>query len=249
MTTEQRVIEFGTSGVRDQLDSLALKDFQQEFEARFVDEATAFFPYELILPCTDDELVLYEDYQAFPPEIEGRLLAGFDVGRRNDSSEQVIVEEVSGVHHVRLIKSFDRRPFAEQEAELARMMDVLPLVRLSIDQTGLGMHLAENLGARFGARVRRESFTNPAKEVWAHDFRIHLQQRTVRLPRERDLLSQIHSIRRKLTPAGHPSFEAEVAGERRGGRHHGDKFWALALACQKERFARRLPEVRLTVLE
>jgi phage FluMu gp28-like protein len=50
------------------------------------------------------------------------------------------------------------------------------------------------------------------------------------LPRERELVSQVHSIKRRVLPSGKVSFDAE-----RTGRGHADRFWAIALACQKER--------------
>ena len=235
MSTEERVRAFGLQGIQDQFDSLLLEDFQQEFELVFCDESYSFFPYDLILPCTTDDLGTFDDFQAFPDKLEGRLTAGFDVGRKRDLSELVIIEEIDGRHHLRMSRSYDQVPFAEQEADLSRMMEVLPIARLSIDQSGIGMHLAENLRRRYDTYIRPESFTNQAKEIWCNDFRILLQRKAVVLPRDRDLVAQIHSIKKTLTPSGKANFDAErTAGESRG---HADKYWALALACQKERFA------------
>jgi phage FluMu gp28-like protein len=235
MSTEERVRRFGTPGIQDQFDSLMLDDFRQEFELDFCDESYSFYPYELILPCTTDELATYGDFHQFPSPIRGRLTAGFDVGRKRDLSELVIVEELDDVFYLRLWRSYDRVPSSEQEADLDRMLKALPIARLSIDQGGLGMHLAENLFLRHGPVIRPEDFTNLSKEVWCNDFKILLQRRAVVLPKERELVGQIHSIKKTLTPSGKASFEAErAAGESKG---HADRFWALVLACQKERFA------------
>ena len=76
----------------EQLDSLPLDDFQQEFEGRFVDETYSFFPYELILPCTTDDMVMVDDPTSMRAP-EGRLVAGFDVGRTRDRSELAVFEE------------------------------------------------------------------------------------------------------------------------------------------------------------
>lgn len=235
MPTEERVRAFGMQGIQDQFDSLLAEDFQQEFELIFCDESYSFFPYELILPCTTDDLDVYGDAQAFPAPIEGRLTAGFDVGRKRDLSELVIVEEIEGTYHLRLWRSYDRVPFAEQEADLDRMLNVLPLARLSIDQGGIGMHLTENLRRRHGPVIRPENFTNQSKEIWCNDFKILLQRKAVVLPKDRELVAQIHSIKKTLTPSGKASFDAERTGGQ--GKGHADRFWALVLACQKERFA------------
>ena len=229
MPTEERVAKFGRQQLIEQLDSLPLDDFQQEFEGRFVDESYSFFPYELILPCTDAELVLADDFTDLPFP-EGRLVAGFDVGRTRDRSELALFEDVGGRFLCRLLRRYDQVPFAEQEADLRRLLGSLPIARLSVDRSGIGMNLAENLTRDF-PQVAAENFTNEAKERWATDLKILLQRRDIALPRDRDLVAQVHSIKRRVLPSGKVSFDAERTG--RGG--HADRFWAIALACQKER--------------
>jgi phage FluMu gp28-like protein len=58
----------------------------------------------------------------------------------------------------------------------------------------------------------------------------------VELPRDRVLVAQIHSIRRRVLPSGKIAFEAE-----RTIHGHADRFWAIALACQRERGPQREP--------
>jgi phage FluMu gp28-like protein len=230
LPTEERVHRFGTKDMQDQLESLGLDDFTGEFELAYCDESYSFFSYELIFPCTTDDLVLADDFATFG-DVEGRLVAGFDVGRKRDLSELSIFEQVGGKHVCRLLRSYDKTPFADQEADLRRMLGTLPIGRLSIDQNGIGMHLAENLQRDF-AQVVPETFTNESKEIWSNDFKILLQRKDIVLPKDRELVSQIHSIKRRLTPTGKPAFEVERDEVTRG---HADRYWACALACQKER--------------
>ena len=150
------------------------------------------------------------------------------MGRTRDRSELVVVEDEGGRFTCRLLRSYDRVPFAVQEEELRALLNVLPIARLSIDRSGLGMHLAENLAEAF-PQVVPEAFTNENKERWATNMKILLQRRDVILPRDRELVSQLHSIKRRVLPSGKISFDAE-----RTSRGHADRFWALALACQKE---------------
>jgi hypothetical protein len=124
MPTEERVSVFGRPTLIEQLDSLPLDDFQQEFEGRFVDETYSFFPYELILPCTTDDLVMVDDPTSMRAP-EGRLVAGFDVGRTRDRSELAVFEEIEGRFTCRMLKGFEGTPFAEQEAELRRLLGTL----------------------------------------------------------------------------------------------------------------------------
>ena len=189
MPTEERVAAFGTQSIIEQLDSLPLDDFQQEFECRFVDESYSFYPHDLILPCTSEDRML-----------------------------------------CRLLRRYDQVPFSEQEADLRRLLEHLPVARLSIDKSGIGMNLAENL-ARDYPQVVPEGFTNDSKERWATDLKILVQRKDIALPRDRELVGQIHSIKRRVLASGKVSFDAERTT--RGG--HADRFWAIALACQKER--------------
>jgi phage FluMu gp28-like protein len=229
MTTDQSVAVFGQPQIREQFESLAIEDFEQEFCARFQDESYSFYSYELILPCTSDDLVLCWDATDIPIP-EGRLVAGFDVGRVRDHSELAVFEEKDGRFICRMLRRYEQTPFAEQEADLRRLLTVVPIARLSIDRSGIGMNLAENLCRDF-PQVVGEVFTNESKERWATDFKILLQRQDVVLPRDRDLVSQVHSIKKRVLPSGKVSFDAERTA--RGG--HADRFWAIALACQKER--------------
>jgi hypothetical protein len=232
MATDDRVAKFGKNTIVEQFESLALEDFQQELETLFVDESYSFYPYELILPCTSDDIVVVEDPAAVRAPV-GRIVAGFDVGRTRDRSELAVFEQVDERFTCRLMRSFVNVPFAEQEAQLRYLLGALPVARLSIDRNGIGMNLAENLSRDF-PQVVPENFTNDTKERWATDFKILLQRRDVTLARDRELVGQIHSIKRRVLASGKLSFDAE-----RTNRGHADKFWAVALACQRERHCGR----------
>jgi phage FluMu gp28-like protein len=209
--------------------ALPLDDFQQELEALFVDESYSYYPYDLILPCTSDDLILTQDFIALPRPT-GRLVAGYDVGRIRDHSELAVFEQQGERFVCRMLRRYEQVPFAEQEADLRTLLDRVAVARLAIDRSGIGMHLAENL-ARDYPQVQAEVFTNDSKERWATDFKILLQRRDVTIPRDRDLVGQIHSIKRRVLPSGKVAFDAERTS--RSG--HADRFWAIALACQKER--------------
>jgi len=228
MTTEERVHRFGTPAIVQQLDSLPIEDFQQEFECSFIDESYSFYAYDLILPCTSDDLQVYDDFTDVPVP-EGRIVAGFDVGRTHDRSELAVFEEKNSRFTCRMLRSYNQVPFSEQEEDLRRLLETLPVARLSIDKSGIGMNLAENLSRDY-PQVVPEAFSNESKERWATDFKILLQRRDIILHRDRELVGQIHSIKRRVLPSGKVSFDAE-----RTNRGHADRFWAVALACQKQR--------------
>ena len=242
MPTEERALRFGNADIIQQFESLALEDFQQEFENLFVDESYSYYPYDLILPVTHDDLVLAEDIGSIPAPT-GRLVAGFDVGRTRDRSELAVFEEIDGTFVCRFLRSYLQTPFVEQENDLRRLLNTVPVVRLSIDRSGIGMNLAENLVRDF-PQVIAENFTSESKERWATDVKILFQKRAIQLPRQRELVAQIHSIKRRVSASGNVSFDAE-----RTKNAHADRFWAVALACQKERQVARAPiEISVRIL-
>jgi phage FluMu gp28-like protein len=73
------------------------------------------------------------------------------------------------------------------------------------------------------------NFTNESKERWATNFKVLLQQIRILIGRRREAVSQIHSIRRSVTPSGRVAYDAE-----RTAAGHADKFWSMALACRQE---------------
>ena len=200
MESEERVARFGRQTIIEQFDSLPLEDFQQELECLFVDESYSFYSYALILPCTRKTLALSDDFPDLPFP-KGRLLISIGVGRSQDRSELAVFEEVGARFICRMLRSYDRVPFAEQEADLLRILNTLPTARLSIYKSGIGMNLAENLSRAF-PQVVGEAFTNASNKRWCTDFEILLQRRDIDLPRDRGLVSQIHNIKRRLTLLG-----------------------------------------------
>lgn len=55
MTTEQRVMKYGSTELRLSYESMALSSFMREFECVFTDESDAFISMEMILSCTQAE--------------------------------------------------------------------------------------------------------------------------------------------------------------------------------------------------
>jgi phage FluMu gp28-like protein len=159
-----------------------------------------------------------------------RLFAGFDVGRKEDKSEIVILEEKPNetfLQIVRLFVTMKRTEFRKQFETIENLFKILPISKLRIDSTGMGKNLAEDLQRRFRSRIDDINFNNENKAGLATNLRLRMEDRSIAFPNDKDLIRQIHSIKRKITEGALVKFEADPS-ERR--MHHGDKFWALALA-------------------
>lgn len=241
MTIEERVKGFGTDILKEIFRSIAFDDFRQEYECFYRDEQAAFITLEMIRACTplggeeEDEdtreIIPFRDIDSFAlaydPAKHGNLYAGYDVGRTNDASELVIIGQrpEDGSKTVWALITRKRTGFDEQEALLHRVIKDLPVHRLCIDGTGLGMDLAERMSKRYPLKVEGCTFTNEFKEDIANAAWITFDRKEFRLPADKDLATQIHSIKKIVTSGKHARFDCD-----HNTKNHADKWWALALS-------------------
>ncbi len=257
MSTEQRVDLFGNDRIKAIFANMPIEDFQQEYEAEFVDEATAWISWEEIRANQDPDLLcslatcrgsaLTQAFDSIEQmgtwgrdgKVEAAFAAGVDVGRTRNTTELFLVGiGTTSQYPLRLAVTLDNVEFDDQQDVLLRALTSLPIVGMLIDRNGLGMNLAENLSKRFPGKAVGADFTNATKQLWATDAKMLAQQRKTPLPMDRDIAYQIHSIKRMVTPSKNLTFDTE-----RNEKHHADKFWAWALAVHQASQPPRVVEV------
>jgi len=244
METAERVHAFGKEVIIDIFYSLEAEDFRQEYELAFNDESQTYFPYELIFSCCSDGIAVYESVDRLLSETQGDLYCGFDVGRTRNKSELIVLEKKGKRLYYRMGKEYDRSKFKAQEASLKKLLKSSKRFRrLCIDRHGIGMNLAENLRAEFGSRVEGVALIGQIKETLAVDLHIVFENEEIQIPRDRELTSQIHSIKKSSTEAGYCRYDTE-----KNERHHADKFWALALAVHAVGITRDKPRRQKKVM-
>ena len=96
--------------------------------------------------------------------------------------------------------------------------------RCCIDSTGIGTQLAEEAISEFGPLAEAVTFTQKVKEDLAVTLRRKFEDRHVRIPADREIREDIHSVKRSATSAGNIRFDAQ-----RTELGHADRFWAAAL--------------------
>jgi phage FluMu gp28-like protein len=201
-------------------------DWAQEYECRFVDEATALLTYDLIQSAED--ALATEDVAAWTGSADrGDLYLGVDIGRHRDLTAFWLLELVGDVMWTRAAMVMHRAPFALQRERLYGLMDVYGIRRACIDATGLGMQLAEEARVRYGSRVEQVTFTGAVKEDLAITMMRRFQDRLVRVPASTAVREDLHSVQKVTTAAGNVRYDAQ-----RSDAGHADRFWALALAVQ-----------------
>lgn len=197
--------------------------WRSAYECQFVDEAHALLPYDLLLARVDETLSYPLNARTlFEP---GDLYAGYDVGRKRDLSVLIVVQRVG--LQLRWMGAVELRqaPFDEQFQLLSSLMKVRGLRRLAMDQSGLGMQLAEELVAKHGMRVEPITMTAPVKESLASRILAAFQRGDVLIPNHRPLIDDLHSMQRSVTLSGNIRYAAP-----REEGSHADRWTALALA-------------------
>ena len=238
MQTLQRVEIFGTEQLHELFNAMDLESFQQEFECAFIDDSTSYFPLVMVYACvmndeaedgqlSEQELLMAHGFKDLSLKVMGRLGGGYDVGRRRDASELVSLDDTGLGKILRYLTTYKQSDFDLQEREIGRYLEIANPIRLCIDETGLGMQLAENMHKKYGNQVEQVSFTNAIKEEMAISLHKDFERGRsgILIPNDRDLISQIVAIKREVTSTGAFRYSVE-----RNEKHHGDKFWALALA-------------------
>lgn len=198
--------------------------WQQEYLCEFLDEATAFLTYEMI---GEAEVQTIGFDEPLTDSAGRNVFAGVDIGRRRDLTVFWALELVGDVLWSRKIIQLERRPFSEQRETIFAEIRRLRPHRICFDETGLGMQLAEEAQQAFGSyTVEPVTFTLRTKEDMAVTVRRRFEDKQIRIPVDKKIREDLHSVKRVVTSAGNIRFDAERTED-----GHADRFWALALAA------------------
>jgi len=193
----------------------------QEYELQWLDEASAWLPFELLNACEHDAAGDPDGYQGGP------CFVGVDIGARSDLFVIWVLEAVGDVLWTREIIARKRISFADQDELLADVFRRYLVVRGCMDQTGMGEKPVEDAKRRHGSsRVEGVLFTGPSKLHLATLGKEAFEDRRIRIPTgDEALRSDLHKLKKETSPTGAPRFVAE-----RDGSGHADRAWACFLA-------------------
>lgn len=193
----------------------------QEFELKWLDEASSWLSYDLIDSVESPLAGLPEQYAGNP------CFVGVDIGVRNDLFVIWVVEMVGDVAWTREIIALKRASFAEQDAELDRIFTTYHVIRACIDQTGLGEKPVEDAKRRFGEyRIEGVIFSQASKMMLATLGKEAFEDKRLRIPQgDKALRDDLHKLKKVTGANGQPRFiaESDSAG-------HADRTWACFLA-------------------
>lgn len=192
----------------------------QEYELKWLDEASAWLSYDLINAAENDHAGLFENYTGDP------CYVGVDIGRRHDLFVIAVLKKVGDVLWTREIIERKDATFAEQDFLLDDVMARYRVLRVCMDQTGMGEKPVEDAKARHGStRVEGVLFTGTNKLTLATLGKEAFEDRRIRIPISDALRSDLHKLQKVSGPTGAPRFVAES-----DNTGHADRTWALFLA-------------------
>jgi phage FluMu gp28-like protein len=189
----------------------------QEYELKWLDEASAWLTYELITACEHDDAGRPELYQGGP------CFLGNDIARRNDLWVAWVWELLGDVLWAREIRTLRRATFSEHDAVIDELMARYRVVRLAADQTGMGEKPVEDMQRRHGTmRVEGVIMSPPRQLDIATAARQRFEDRKVRIPMgDVALRADLHKLKKVIGPTGNPRLVAD-----RDGEGHADRTWA-----------------------
>jgi phage FluMu gp28-like protein len=230
MDTPARVNEFGNDKLKNEIyRAVDLMTFQTEMECMFVDETEAFYPWDLVTSAKDETLVSSRSFDRFEND---EISIGVDLAKKRDQTVFTVIQHFSNTQGdqpkwvVKYVYQ-TQAPYEEQFHELKKLVQQVGARRVSIDETGVGaifVERAKREGLGNNARVEGIVFTHDKKERWATKFKADLQQGKGKYPPHKELMQQIHGIRRKKSETGFYRFTGDP----------DDIFWSTQLGVYGE---------------
>ena len=189
----------------------------QEYMCEFIDNTSILLPYEMIGKC---ESATIKDDGSSPRYI------GMDIGRSHDLS--VIVEGVKlgDVLAIDGVTVLSKMAFADQLAVLVGKARAERVRGVCIDSTGIGAMLAEEATRLIGGKCRGVPFTVASKGEMYGLMRRKFEERSIRVPVERELREDLHAVQRVVSTGGNVTYSAP-----RNADGHSDRAAAVALCC------------------
>jgi phage FluMu gp28-like protein len=196
--------------------------WRQEFELEWLDEASAWLSYDLIATCEDPRAGLPRLYQG------GLCVVGVDIAVRQDLFVIWVLEITNWGLITREISTHRRIKFKTQDRLLDDVVARYRVVKIAIDQTGMGEKPVEDAIDRYGEeRVDGVVFSPMSRLSLAQALKERFEDRNIAIPAGDPVLrADLHAIKSVVGPNGIRRLVAD--GDTDG---HADRFWAAALAA------------------
>ena len=232
----------------------------EEYCCEAQDEGDAFISYELINLCAESNLLWKQDIieqvwngkditepkniknkwvhdklkkfaeWVLLQKVEGNLYLGYDVARRKDLAVIKVIEQIGKLHFLRGYFVLVDMKFWVQSGVLWSLLRHPKMYRACIDETGMGIQIAEEAVDEFGEyKIEAINFAaGTIRSEMAFFTKSCFEDRSILIEDLDEIKDDIHSIKKITTAANKIRLEADTSETKVTG--HADRFWALALA-------------------
>lgn len=203
-------LNIDVSEIRNSIDD---DTFRQEYMCEFVDESTAYFPYDLLVTAIDDYNI--------PSETE--TFIGIDIGRHNDNTVIATISKIGNIYFLKNLEVLKDKNFDEQFKIINQIIYDNDPIKIYIDKTGIGMQLSEELEKNF-IQAEGITFTNNIINELITNAKKLFETRKFKIFDDKKLISDFHSITKEISKSNKISYRTERTAE-----GHGDRAWAVML--------------------
>lgn len=198
------------------------KSFKKEYQAQPVHTSDSYFNRERLESVVDPDLELKESL-----DTENDVVAGWDIGKKQDPSHFAVFELVDGTYVMRYERFFDNWDYTRQKNFIDTKIEDMQIDMVWYDATRGEFERDEEMGRM--NKYEPVNFTSKTKHSMAKEF----EQRVTR-----DSIKLLPSAERNGEDKGRMLDQLLVvnndlkAPRTDGG--HGDSFWSIGLACYGE---------------
>ena len=202
----------------------------QEYECQFLDTAAVLLTYELLAACESPEATAQVPLEYFT---SGRpYVIGIDFARKKDLSVAWTDEVVGDVTQAREVLEM-RNMSTPAQVELLRPR-IARASRVCLDYTGPGVGMGDYLVQEFCeynpdkhlfGKIELCTFTNALKVEIFSKLRMAFEQHRTRIPVNRTIREDLHSIQRVVSNQGAITYRAPHNAD-----GHADRATAKALS-------------------
>lgn len=190
--------------------------FRQEYLCEFVDEATSYFTYELLMKCVTE----YDT-----DSLRGKTYIGIDVGRTNDLTAIAVITDMNGILFLKQLETLKNVEFDSQLNIIAEIIRDNSPESIYIDKGAIGMQLAETLEKMFVNCLGVNFTSNYKNELVTHTKKL-MEQGKIKFNENRNVINSFHKIKRTVSIRNNLSFDSV-----RDKTGHSDEAWAIMLSC------------------
>jgi phage FluMu gp28-like protein len=209
----------------------------QEFECQFLDAQAVLLPYELIATCESEEATAAVPAEFWQTAAPWPVDMGIDFGRRQDLTVCWSNARLGDVAQTIEVLELSNMSTPDQVALLRPRLQRAR--RVCLDYTGAGIGMGDYLAGEFQewkpaehkyGKIELCVFSQTLKVELFSKLRMAFEKRGVRVPVNRAVREDLHSVNRVTSETGGITYRAP-----RGAGGHADRCTALALALRAGR--------------